>query len=432
MLISAIQRSTLGLHTLEQYEPLIGAAATERIFAKADRVRTRRVAHISSTFYGGGVTEILTPLTLLMNATGIKTDWHLIQGTPGFFGCTKKLHNSLQGESVAFSESERKIYEEVVFENSTRLHFDDCDAVIVHDPQPLPLINHFADRKMPWLWQCHVDLSSPYDPVWNYLRQFIEQYDAAFFSLPDYGQDLQIGQHFVTPAIDPFSAKNRELSNREIREVLNNYEIPTDRPFVTQISRFDRWKDPMGVIEAFRKAREQVDCRLVLVGNNASDDPEGGKIFESVKSAADESIIVLAVDDPTLVNALQRSAAVVLQKSTREGFGLTVTEAMWKGATVIGGDVGGIRRQIKDGWNGFLVRTPDEAAARMVQLLKNPGLREQVGSRAKESVRQNFLMSRLLEDWVDLLSKYDTPTSLDSRAVLFREGRRCELPRWHP
>jgi trehalose synthase len=416
MLISAIQRSTLGLHTLEQYEPLIGAAATERIFAKADRVRTRRVAHISSTFYGGGVTEILTPLTLLMNATGIKTDWHLIQGTPGFFGCTKKLHNSLQGESVAFSESERKIYEEVVFENSTRLHFDDCDAVIVHDPQPLPLINHFADRKMPWLWQCHVDLSSPYDPVWNYLRQFIEQYNAAFFSLPDYGQDLQIGQHFVTPAIDPFSAKNRELSDREIREVLNNYEIPTDRPFVTQISRFDRWKDPMGVIEAFRKAREQVDCRLVLVGHNASDNPEGGKIFESVKSAADESIIVLAVDDPTLVNALQRSAAVVLQKSTREGFGLTVTEAMWKGATVIGGDVGGIRRQIKDGWNGFLVRTPDEAAARMIQLLKNPGLREQVGSRAKESVRQNFLMSRLLEDWVDLLSKYDTPTSLDSRA----------------
>jgi trehalose synthase len=407
MLSSAIQRSTLGLHSLEHYEPLIGSATAERIAAKAERVRTMRVAHISSTFYGGGVTELLTPLTLMMNATGIETDWHLIQGTPGFFGCTKKLHNTLQGESVAFSDTEKAIYEQVVFENATRLHLEDCDAIIVHDPQPLPLITHFPDREMPWLWQCHIDLSSPRAQVWTYLRQCIEQYNAAIFSLPEYGQDLQADQHFVTPAIDPFSAKNRQLSNSEIREFLRNYKIPTDRPLVAQISRFDRWKDPMGVIAAFRKAREQVDCTLVLVGNNASDDPEGGKILETIESVADEGIIVLAVDDPTLVNALQRSAAVVLQKSTREGFGLTVTEAMWKGAAVIGGDVGGIRHQIKDGWNGFLVKTPDQAAARMVQLLKNPGLREQVGSRAKESVRQNFLMSRLLEDWLDLLSKYE-------------------------
>jgi len=409
MLSSAVQRSTLGLHTLEQYEPLIGAATVERIAAKADRVRTMRVAHISSTFYGGGVTELLTPLTLMMNATGIETDWHLIQGTPGFFGCTKKLHNTLQGERVEFSDAERTIYEQVVFENATRLHLDECDAVIVHDPQPLPLISHFVDRDIPWLWQCHIDLSSSYAPVWTYLRRFIEQYNAAIFSLPEYGQELRIDQQFVTPAIDPFSAKNRELSNREIREFLHNYRIPTDRPLVTQISRFDRWKDPMGVIDAFRKAREQVDCTLVLVGNNASDDPEGGKILETIQGAADEGIIVLAVDDPTLVNALQRSAAVVLQKSTREGFGLTVTEAMWKGAAVIGGDVGGIRHQIKDEWNGFLVSTPDQAAARMVQLLKDPGLREQIGSQAKESVRQNFLMSRLLEDWLDLLAKYERP-----------------------
>jgi trehalose synthase len=407
MLSSAIQRSTLGLHPIEQYEPLIGAAMLERIAAKADRVRTMRVAHISSTFYGGGVTELLTPLTLMMNATGIETDWHLIQGTPGYFGCTKKLHNTLQGESRDFSDAEKTIYEQVVFENGTRLHLDDCDAIIVHDPQPLPLIMHFCDREMPWLWQCHVDLSSPYAPVWIYLRQFIEQYNAAIFSLPEYGQDLQIDQRFVTPAIDPFSAKNRELSDREIREFLGNYKIPTDRPLVTQISRFDRWKDPMGVIEAFRKAREQVDCTLVLIGNNASDDPEGAVILEQIKGAAGDDVIILAADDPTLVNALQRSAAVVLQKSTREGFGLTVTEAMWKGAAVIGGDVGGIRHQIKDEWNGFLVSTPDQAAARMVQLLKDPGLREQIGSRARESVRQNFLMSRLLEDWLDLLSKYE-------------------------
>jgi len=243
----------------------------------------------------------------------------------------------------------------------------------------------------------------------TYLRQFIEQYDGAIFSLPEYGQDLRVGQQFVTPAIDPFSAKNRELSDREIREFLGNYKIPTDRPLVTQISRFDRWKDPMGVIDAFRKAREQIDCTLVLLGNNASDDPEGGVILEQIKDAADDGIIILAADDPTLVNALQRSAAVVLQKSTREGFGLTVTEAMWKGAAVIGGDVGGIRHQIKDEWNGYLVNTPEQAAARMVQLLKDPKLRKQVGSRAKESVRQNFLMSRLLEDWLDLLGKYERP-----------------------
>src|SRR5712672_4303912 len=409
MLSSTVQRSTLGLHALEQYEPLIGAAAIERIATKADRVRTMRVANISSTFYGGGVTELLTPLTLMMNATGIETDWHLIQGTPGFFGCTKKLHNTLQGESLEFSDAERTIYEQVVFENATRLHLDDCDAVLVHDPQPLPLIKHFPDREMPWLWQCHVDLSSPYAPGWTYLRGFIEQYDGAVVSLPEYAQDLSLDQHFVTPAIDPCSAKNRDLSDKEIREFLRSYKIPTDRPLVTQISRFDRWKDPMGVIDAFREARKQVDCTLVLVGNNASDDPEGEKILESIKSVADEGIIVLAVDDPTLVNALQRHAAVVLQKSTREGFGLTVTEAMWKGAAIIGGDVGGIRHQIKDEWNGFLVKTPDEAAARMVQVLKDPQLRERLGARAKESVRERFLMSRLLEDWLDLLSKYEQP-----------------------
>jgi trehalose synthase len=267
VLNSAVQRSTLGLHSLEQYEPLIGAATIERIAAKADRVRTMRVAHISSTFYGGGVTELLTPLTLMMNATGIDTDWHLIQGTPGFFGRTKKLHNTLQGENAAFSDAEKAIYEEVVFENATRFHLDECDAIIVHDPQPLPLIRHFPDLEMPWLWQCHIDLSSPDARVWTYLRQFIEQYNAAIFSLPEYGQDLRVDQQFVTPAIDPFSAKNWELSDREIGEFLRNYKIPTDRPLVTQISRFDRWKDPVGVIEAFRKAREQVDCALVLVGN---------------------------------------------------------------------------------------------------------------------------------------------------------------------
>jgi trehalose synthase len=398
------ERSTLGLHTLDQYEPLIGPQATARIARKADRVRTQHVVHVSSTFYGGGVSEILTPLTLMMNAIGIETGWRMIQGTPGFFSCTKKIHNALQGEKVSFSDAEKSVYEEVVAENALRLHLDECDAVIVHDPQPLPLIRHFADRDMPWLWQCHIDLSSPDRAAWDYARGFVEDYDLAIFSLPEYSDGVGIERRFVMPAIDPFSAKNSELSDDEIDACLTYYSIPTDRPLVVQVSRFDRWKDPIGVIEAFRKAREQVDCTLVLVGNGATDDPEGDVILETIQSSIDEHVIVVKVDDAVLVNALQRRAAVVLQKSIREGFGLTVTEAMWKGAAVIGGNVGGIRRQIQDGENGFLVGSIDEAANRMVQLLRNPALRERLGSRAKESVRERFLMSRLLEDWVDLLA----------------------------
>ncbi len=404
MLAPSIERSTLGLHSLEQYEPLIGAATTERILRKAERVRTAKIAHVSSTFYGGGVTEILTPLTLMMNASGIETDWHLIQGTPGFFAGTKKLHNALQGQDIELSEAEAAIYEEVVFENALRLHLDDCDAVIVHDPQPLPLIRHFPERDMPWFWQCHVDLSAPHPVTWAHLRDYVEQYDLAIFSLPEYAQKLAVAQRFITPAIDPFSAKNAELSDQEIRECLRYHRIPTDRPLVTQISRFDRWKDPVGVIEAVRKARQEVDCTLVLLGNNASDDPESHVVLETIKSSMDKGVILLTVDDPLLVNALQRHSAVVLQKSIREGFGLTVAEAMWKGAAVIGGDVGGIRHQIVDGVNGFLVGTVDQAAERIVELLRDEDLRRRLGERAKETVREKFLMSRLLEDWLDLLA----------------------------
>jgi trehalose synthase len=404
---SAIDRQTLGLHSPEQYEPFIGAEAAERIFRKAQQVSNVRIAHISSTFYGGGVTEILTPLTLMMNAVGVSTNWHLIQGTNGFFRCTKKLHNALQGEDIDLSDEEKAVYEQVVFENATRLPLEDCDVVIIHDPQPLPLVENFVERDVPWLWQCHVDLSSPYPPTWQYLTRFVEKYDTAIFSLPEYAQPLHIKQRFIAPAIDPFSAKNVELSDQQIHDCLIQYKIPLDRPIVTQISRFDRWKDPIGVINAYRKARKEVDCTLVLLGNNASDDPEGEVILETIKSYIDERIIVLSVDDPLLVNALQRRSAVILQKSLREGFGLTVTEAMWKGAVVIGGDVGGIRRQISDGENGFLVNSPDEAADRILRVFRDHKLRERLGASAKETARENFLMSRLAEDWLDLLASYE-------------------------
>jgi trehalose synthase len=339
-----------------------------------------------------------------MNAQGIETGWRMIQGTPAFFSCTKKLHNTLQGEAVDLTPEEIAVYEQVTLENATRLHIEDCDAVVVHDPQPLGLIAHFPERDTPWLWQCHVDLSSPHIGTWTYLHKFIEQYHTAIFSLPEYRQPLAIDQRFVLPAINPFSPKNCEMSEEQSRDCLVQHRIPLDRPLVVQISRFDRFKDPIGVIEAFRKARKQIDCTLVLLGSYALDDPEAHVLLETIRASVDESVIVLTVDDAALVNALQRQAAVVLQKSTREGFGLTVTEAMWKGAAVIGGNDGGIRHQIRDGENGFLVDTIDQAAERIVQLLKDPGLRQRLGARAKETVRERFLMSRLVEDWVDLLS----------------------------
>jgi trehalose synthase len=221
---------------------------------------------------------------------GIETGWRMLQGTPAFFACTKKLHNTLQGETAGISEADKAIYEQVVFENGTRLHIEDCDAVIVHDPQPLPLISHFAERDAPWVWQCHVDLSSPNPAVWSYLHGFVEQYDLAVFSMPEYAQQLGVEQRIITPAIDPFSPKNREMSDREIEDCLQHYGVPTDRPLVVQVSRFDRWKGPVGVIEAFRKAAEQVDARLVLVGNNAVDDPESGVILETIQGSLDEPL----------------------------------------------------------------------------------------------------------------------------------------------
>jgi trehalose synthase len=403
------ENSSLGLHTTEDYAALIGPEAVERILKKAERLRSARVGHLSSTLYGGGVAEILTPLTLLLNTMGVETGWRVIQGTPEFFSCTKKIHNALQGEQVNLSDKEKAVYEEVIIENALRLHLEGHDAIIVHDPQPLPLIRHFRGSRAPWIWQCHIDLSEPDKSIWDYVRGFVEQYTAEVFSLSEYAQDLPIPQLFIAPAINPFSVKNRELSDDEMRACLAYHRIPTDRPLVVQISRFDRWKDPGGVIEAVHLARKQVDCTLVLLGNTAVDDPEAQVILETIHNSADERMIVVSVEDPLLVNTLQRKAAVVLQKSIREGFGLTVTEAMWKGAAVIGGNVSGIRRQISHGQNGFLVDTVKQTAERIVQLLQFPALRRQIGAAARETVRENFLLSRLAEDWIDLLGSQIDP-----------------------
>jgi trehalose synthase len=406
----------LKLVSVEDYEPLIGAEAVERILRKAARLNDLHIVHVNSTYYGGGVAELLSSMTLLMNSAGIKTGWRVIQGRPDFFSITKKMHNALQGASINLTDSKLSIYEEVAFENAMRLHLDH-DLVVVHDPQPLPLIAHYR-KKAPWIWRCHVDLSQPNRNLWTYLSRFIERYDAIVLSLPEYAQASSKAQRFLMPAINPFSTTNKELTDEEIDERLEHHHIPTDLPLVVQVSRFDRWKDPGGVIEAFRIASREVDCTLVLIGNVATDDPEGQEVFASLCRCGGERVRIISIQDSALVNALQRRAAVVLQKSLREGFGLTVAEAMWKGTPVIGGNVGGIRHQIRDGENGFLVDTAEQAAERIVQLLRNPVLRATLGAKARESVRERFLLTRLMEQWLDLIGSFDLKFELRDAAAL--------------
>ena len=396
---------------IEDYKPLVGSENIERIREKARKFKGLRVANFNSTYYGGGVAEMISSLTLLMNSLGLRTEWRVIQGTADFFLITKKMHNALQGGEIDLSSIKKEIFEQVIYENSMR-NFLEHDFVIVHDRQPLPLIDHY-EKKCPWIWRCHIDLSRPRREMWNYLRPWIDKYDAVIVSCPEYKQEIKPPQRVFMPAIDPFTIKNRELSDGEIDERLGHYDVPTDLPLVVQISRFDPWEDPEGVVQAFRLARKKVDARLVLLGNFATDDPEGRQIFDSLCACQDEHILILTSgDDTALVNALQTRAAVVLQKSLREGFGLTVAEAMWKGTPVIGGNVGGIRHQIENGANGFLVSSVEEAAECIVRLLRDEKLREEMGQKARETVREKFLLTRYLEQYLDFFGAFDKNSSL--------------------
>jgi len=391
---------------IEHYQEFVGQETVDRVKEKAKPCQGSHVAHINSTFYGGGVAEMLSPLTLLMNSAGIKTEWKVLQGSPDFFSITKKMHNALQGADINLTQRKKEIYERVLFENSVRNRMDH-DFIIVHDPQPLGMIK-FYPKRQPWIWRCHIDLSSPNGHLFSYLKRYIQHYDATILTLKEYKQDIPVPQVFFMPAIDPFSVKNKKLSDQEIDERLQHYHIPTDLPLVVQISRFDRWKDPEGVIEAFKLARKKVSCHLVLLGNIATDDPEGEDIYKNLLRHQDEHITIISHQDSALVNSLQSKAAVVLQKSIKEGFGLTVTEAMWKGAAVIGGRAGGITHQIKNGFNGFLVSSIEETAERIVQLIKDKDLRKKLGLEARETVRNNFLMIRYLEQYLDLFNSFET------------------------
>ena len=389
---------------IEDYEPLVGAEVIQRIRDKAAKLKGLRVANFNSTYYGGGVAETISSLTLLMNSLGLRTEWRVIQGRPDFFSVTKKMHNALQGGEIDLSKIKKESFEQVIYENSV-CNFLYQDFIIVHDPQPLALIEHYQ-KNCAWLWRCHLDLSRPDTETWKYLLRWIDNYDAAILSCKEFAQEMKPPQRVVMPAINPFTIKNRPLSDKEIDERLGHYGIPTDLPLVVQVSRFDPWKDPKGVVDAFKLARKQIDARLVLLGNFATDDPEGEEIFHSLCACRDDRILILTSgDDTALVNALQTRAAVVLQKSLREGFGLTVAEAMWKGTPVIGGNVGGIRYQIEDRVNGFLVSSIDETAERMVEVINDKELRNEMGRAARETVRKNFLLTRYLEQYLDLFGE---------------------------
>jgi trehalose synthase len=397
------------LRRLADYRGVITDEQLEQIRSKASGLKGATVAHVNATNYGGGVAEILNNLVLLMNDLGIRTDWRVLHGTPDFFEITKKFHNALQGEDVHFDESELALYE---FTNSKFAHYAilDHDFVVIHDPQPLPLAG-FVEHQAPWVWRCHIDITHPNRQAWDFIHPYVERYQRMVVSSEIYrNQGFSLQQDIISPSIDPLSSKNIDLPDRTVFETLHQHKVPTDKPLVTQVSRFDPWKDPEGVLEVFKRVKQEVDCRLVFCYNIANDDPEAARIYKDMYDLAKPyldsgEVVFVRGDDPILVNVLQRISSVILQKSTREGFGLTVTEAMWKRTPVVASNVGGIPTQLVDGVTGYLVdpHDLDQCADRVVTLLRDDDLREELGNQAKEHVRQHFLITRHLLDYIQLL-----------------------------
>jgi trehalose synthase len=384
---------------LDQYVKVAGHDVIEHLKQLAKPLQGLKLVHINSTRIGGGVAEILYKIVPLLNELGINTSWQIIEGDTEFYQCTKNFHNALQGNRIEIPESQLKIYQKTNETNYEKLKtaLKDSDIVFVHDPQPVALIKHLPEHKGKWIWRCHIDLSKPFRPVWKYLRNYVNDYDASIFSLSNFAQQLSHPVYLIAPSIDPMHEKNIELQKKEVEEIYNRFDIDPDRPMILQVSRFDRFKDPIGVIHAYRSAKRFVPLlQLVLAGGGASDDPEGDVVLEEVRQAAsddpDIKILLLPSDAHRTINALQRAATIIMQKSIKEGFGLTVTEALWKGKPVIGGDTGGIRIQVINHHTGFLVNTPEGAALRIRYLLQNPVIMEEMSHKAKEFVRENLTL----------------------------------------
>jgi trehalose synthase len=401
--------------TLADYAAIVGPEVIDQLHRLAERLGPRRFVNINSTRTGGGVAEILNCTVPLFNQLGLDTRWETIQGDQEFFEITKGMHNALQGLKVNFTPAMFKHYEEVNRENARKFTWE-ADTVVVHDPQPAYLITDLRPRAKQWIWRCHIDASRPHLPVWRMLREVVKQYDASVFSMDRFAQNLPHPQYLIHPSIDPLSEKNRELTPAEIQAVLDRLAIPRDKPIILQVSRFDTFKDPLGVIQAFRLVQRHTPCRLILAGGEATDDPEGAEVYARVVEAAggdkDINLLMLPPDAHHDINALQRAADIIVQKSTREGFGLTVTEAMWKGKPVVGGAVGGIVLQLQDYSTGFLVHSPEGCAFRIRYLLHHPEIARRMGHLAREFVRSRFLITRNMRDNLTLMILLDNPGNL--------------------
>jgi trehalose synthase len=408
-----LQEVALGHKTLTDYTHIVGKDLTEQIRRLAEPLKGKRVLHVSATAFGGGVSEILYTLVPLMRDVGVDAHWHVIFGKEEFFEATKLLHNSLQGAEETLSEEQWEVFDEINQLNAEGLQ-GEWDVVIVHDPQPIGLRRGAKEKGGRWIWRCHIDLSTPNPAPIERLLPMIEEYDASVWHMERYVPN-DMGRHreavnIIPPAIDPLSPKNMAFSPEDAAFVCRQFGIDVDRPLITQVSRFDPWKDPIGVIDAYRQVTEKVpEAQLAMVGSMATDDPEGMEYFQKTFEYAggDEDIKILsnlnnvgAIE----VNAFQSQSDICLQKSIREGFGLTVTEALWKGRPTVAGNVGGIPLQIDNGVSGFLVNSPEECADRCLEILGDPELGKKLGRKGKEHARREFLTPRLLRDWLQLFT----------------------------
>ncbi|HEV8535281.1 MAG TPA: glycosyltransferase [Candidatus Limnocylindria bacterium] len=396
---------------IADYAEIIGEQRYAELRTLAAAAAGRSIVHINATAFGGGVAEILQNLVPLLRDVGVDARWAVLDAPPAFYDVTKKMHNALQGMPLTLSDPERRLFLEVSRENAAQLEL--ADVVLDHDPQAVGL-RHFATapERAGWVWRCHIDLTTAHEPVWSFLRSFVEEHDASIWTMPQFVRPgLRMKRVLIqAPTIDPLSEKNREMPIAEARDAVRHFGVDVGRPILLQVSRFDPWKDPLGVIDAYRVVKAEVkDVQLVMIGSLADDDPEGIEYLERTRTHAgrDPDIFLLTNLDGVRdrqVNAFQRSATVVVQKSLREGFGLVVAEALWKGIPVVGGKVGGIVLQIEDGVSGFLVSSVDECAERCLELLRDPGLRRRMAAVGREHVRENFLITRDLRDQLQLVS----------------------------
>lgn len=398
--------------TLFDYEDVVGPDIIDELTILASHVGSRSIKMVNSTAVGGGVAEMLHRIIPLLNELGIRAEWKVIKGDEEFFEITKAFHNALQGREEYFEQDVFDSYLACNEKNHNEMNFDQ-DLIVIHDPQPAALINWSRNRKNRWVWRCHIDLSRPNPQLWSFLKPYVEKYDAAIFSSALFSPELAIPQYRFYPAIDPLDDKNRELDPTYVEHILAKYEIPRDKPIVTQISRYDPWKDPVGVIQAFKMARKYVDCRLVLVGDKAADDPEAEKVLETVRAEAgddpDIHILMFSPSIATEINAFQCASDIILQKSLKEGFALTVTEALWKGRPVIGGAVGGIPAQIIDGYTGLLVHSVEGASLGIRSLLSQPDYAKRLGENGRQRVKDEFLIIKNVRRYLLLLLAMDRP-----------------------